>query len=182
MPDLVPESQSAPERVSKSQLKRESAALQDLGEALIALSSEKLNNFHLPAQLLEAVRLAQSITQHGALKRQRKFIGKLLRGMDVEPIREKLARINNRSAQSIGEHYLVERWRDRMLSGDEKEIKDFLAAYPSADRRKLRQLIGDAHKERLAQAPPRSSRLLFKYVRDFVTTTAGNASVENPDD
>jgi ribosome-associated protein len=175
MPDFDPELQSAPERVSKSQLKRESAALQDLGEALIALSGETLNRFHLPPQLLEAVRMAQSITQHGALKRQRKFIGKLLRGMDAEPIREELARLNRQSAHAVGEHHRIERWRDRLLGGDEGEIDDFLAAYPSADRQKLRQLIRDAHKERLAQAPPRAARQLFKYVRELVTATADDA-------
>ncbi|HUL11382.1 MAG TPA: ribosome biogenesis factor YjgA [Methylococcaceae bacterium] len=169
MTDLDEEFESAPERVSKSQLKRESAALQDLGEELIALPLERLNSFDLPVQLLEAVRQAQSITQHGALKRQRKFIGKLLREIDAEPIRKKLAGLKNQSAQAIGELHRIERWRDRLLGGDENEINGFLAAYPSADRQKLRQLVRDARKERIAQSPPRSARLLFKYVRNFVT-------------
>lgn len=171
MSDLDDELRPAPERVSKSQLKRESAALQDLGAALIALPGETLNGFHLPPHLLEAVRLAQTITQHGALKRQRKFIGKLLRGMDVEPIRERLAQLDNRSAQAIRQHHLIEHRRDRLLAGDEGELNEFMAAYPSADRQKLRQLIRDARNERLAQASPRSARLLFKYLRDFVAAT-----------
>lgn len=172
MTDFDDDFDAAHERPSKSQLKRESAALEDLGEELIALSRAKLNAFDLPGELLEAVHLAQAITSHGAIRRQRKFIAKLLRDIDVEPIREKLARLNNQSAQAIGEQHLIERWRDRLLAGDDQQINDFLAAYPSADRQKLRQLVRDAGKERLAEAPPRSARLLFRYVRDFVMASS----------
>jgi len=158
----------APPRVSKSQLKRESAALEDLGNELIAVSRERLNHFDLSAELLEAVRQAQVITSHGALRRQRKFIAKLLRDIDPEPIREKLARLKNLSAQAIHEQHQIERWRDRLLNGDDQEINGFLETYPQADRQKLRQLVRDAHKEKLADLPPRSARLLYKCIREFL--------------
>ncbi|MCK7579330.1 MAG: DUF615 domain-containing protein [Chromatiales bacterium] len=136
MTDPDDDADFAPQRASKSQLKRESAALQDLGEELIAIPRGRLSSFELPSQLLEAVLQAQSITQHGALKRQRKFIGKLLRAMDAEPIRTHLARIRNQNAQAISEQHQIEQWRDRLLAGNDQEINEFIAAYPTADRQK----------------------------------------------
>lgn len=156
-------------RPSKSRQKRECAALEDLGEALIALPRERLNRFELPAELLEAVTLAQSIAgSHSAFKRQRKYIGKLLRGIDVEPIREQLDGLENKSASAIHQQHRIERWRDRLLAGDDQAINALVAEHPTADRQKLRKLIRDAAREREMEAPPRSARLLFKYVREIL--------------
>jgi ribosome-associated protein len=154
---------------SKSRLKRESAALQDLGEALIELPDEKLNRLDLPAELLEAVRLAKSITAHGGLRRQRKFIGKLLRNLDAEPIRTGLEALRNEGAVAAHRHHLVERWRDRMLAEGDGAVNLFVADHADADRQKLRQLVRDARREREQDAAPRSARLLFRYLRDFLT-------------
>ncbi|MGX2038850.1 ribosome biogenesis factor YjgA [Methylocaldum sp. MU1018] len=157
-----------PERISKSRLKRESAALQDLGEELIALSREQLDRLALPAELMEAVRLGQSITERGALRRQRKYIGKVLRHIDAEPVRAGLAALRNESAEAVHRQHLVERWRDRMLAEGDVAVNEFLAANPGADRQKLRQLTRDARRERDAAAAPRSARLLFRYLREIL--------------
>lgn len=76
---------------SKSQRKREATALQDLGEQLVKLTPTQLRRIPLPEELLEAVRMAQSISQRGGRKRQLQFIGKLMRQIDdPEPIRSAL--------------------------------------------------------------------------------------------
>jgi ribosome-associated protein len=155
-------------RPSKSQLKRDSEAMQDLGIELTELSRAQLREFALPEELLQAVLAAQTITSHSALKRQRKFIGKLLRDIDPEPIQQQLARLKNTSAEAIHELHLIERWRDRLLTGGDQDINAFLESYPGADRQKLRQLVRDAHRERQAAAPPRSARLLFKALRESI--------------
>jgi ribosome-associated protein len=166
-------------RPNKSALKRESAALEDLGEELIALPKENLDKLDLPPALSEAIALAQGITRHhGAYKRQRKFIAKLMREMDYAPIREQLDQQGRQHARAIHQTHLVERWRDRLLSGEDHELNALMAERPDADRQKLRQLIRDARKERETQAPPRSARLLFKYLRELLMpedTDAGDA-------
>jgi ribosome-associated protein len=162
-----------PQRPSKSSLKRESEALRDLGEALIALPRERLNEVPLPAELLEAVGLAQSIAQHhGAYKRQRKYIGKLLRDIDVEPIRARLAGFDRQSAEAIHKQHALERWRDRLLAGDDQDINALMSEHPGADRQKLRQLVRDALKEREGGLAPRSARLLFRYLRELMAEAA----------
>jgi len=165
-PEIAPD--EYPERISKSQLKRESADLQDLGEELIGLSREQLERLDLPVELLEAVRLGQSITERSALKRQRKYIGKVLRHIDAEPIRTGLAALKNESAEAVHRQHVIERWRDRIVGEGDAAVNEFLAAHPGADRQKLRQLSRDARRERDAEAAPRSARLLFRYLREIL--------------
>lgn len=165
-PEMLPDEH--PERISKSQLKRESSALQDLGAELMGLSHEQLERLALPAELMDAVRLGQSITERGALKRQRKYIGKVLRHLDAEPIRAGLAALKNETAEAVYLLHAVERWRDRMIGEGDGAVNEFLGTYPDADRQKLRQLSREARRERDAGAAPGSARLLFRYLREIL--------------
>ena len=72
---------------SKSELKRQSRDLQDLGELLVALPTSELEALPLPDDVREAVMAGRRMTSHGAKVRQRLYIGKLLRRIDPEPIR-----------------------------------------------------------------------------------------------
>jgi ribosome-associated protein len=153
---------------TKSQLKRESAALQDFGQELVDLSEEQLSRLELPDELRNAVRIAQSITAHGGLRRQIKYIGKLLRNLDAEPIRERLAQLKSDGALTVRQQHQVERWRDRLLIEGDEAINALIAEYSNADRQKLRQLVRDARCEQEQQQAPRSARLLFRYLRDFL--------------
>ena len=167
--DFDEEEQQYAVRPNKSEQKRESAALEALGEELIALPKERLVTLEMASELFEAIKLAQSIQgHHGAFKRQRKFIAKLMREMDVSSIREQLDRHSNLSARVVHQQHVVERWRDRLLKGDDHELNALMAEHTDADRPKLRQLIRDARKEHEAGANPRSARLLFKYLRELM--------------
>lgn len=142
--------------------------MQDLGEELMALPREQLERLSLPEALLEAVRLGQSITAHGGLQRQRKFIGKLLRQLDAEPIRAGLRALQGDSADQVRLQHQCERWRDRMLTEGDTAVNEFVGEHPQAERQKLRQWLRDAWREREGGQPPRSARLLFRYVREIL--------------
>lgn len=150
---------------SKSSRKRESNALQDLGEELMRLSRQQLEDLDLPENLLEAVRVGQSITAHGGLLRQRKYIGKILRSLDSGPIREGLSALRGETAALVRLQHQSEMWRDRIIAEGDAGVNAFVGIYPSADRQKLRQLSRETKKEREKSAPPRSARLLFKELR-----------------
>ncbi len=77
---------------SKSARKREYLALQKLGEELLTLKDSDLEQIDLDEDLLTAVLEARQIRSHGALRRQKQYIGKLMRQVDPEPIRAALAR------------------------------------------------------------------------------------------
>jgi ribosome-associated protein len=78
---------------SKSARKREYIALQKLGEELIALKEPDLDRLPLDDRLREAVMEARQIKAHGALRRQKQYIGKLMRHIDPEPLRSEMAKL-----------------------------------------------------------------------------------------
>ncbi len=65
----------ADEPPSKSELKRQSRDLQDLGQALVDLPPAELDALPVPEDLRDAVVAARRITSHGARVRQRLYIG-----------------------------------------------------------------------------------------------------------
>ena len=79
---------------SKSERKRTYLALQKLGEELIMLREADLRSMPLGEDLLEAVVEARQIKSHGALRRQKQYIGKLMGALDdAEPIRAALEKL-----------------------------------------------------------------------------------------
>jgi len=78
---------------SKSARKREYLALQKLGEELIRLKQTELDSLDIDENLREAVMEARQIKAHGALRRQKQYIGKLMRNIDAAPLSAKMAKL-----------------------------------------------------------------------------------------
>ena len=78
---------------SKSARKRDFLALQKLGEDLITLKETDLREIGLDEDLLEAVLEARRIKSNSALRRQKQYIGKIMRSVDPEPIRAAIRRL-----------------------------------------------------------------------------------------
>lgn len=153
------------EYVSKSQLKRDSHALQDLGKRLAALPAERLARVPLDEALREAVALARRIqNKRSALKRQYQYIGKLLRARDPDPIYAALAEFDHDSRQSIRRHHRAEDWRDRVVAGGESAIEALLEELPAADRQKLRQLRRNYDHAKTDAKRTQHSRLIYKEI------------------
>ena len=152
--------------LSKSQLKRESHAIQDLGKRLVALPAEQLARIPLDEPVLEAINLARRIqNKRSALKRHYQFLGKLLRARDTDPIFAALAEIDNSSRQTIHLHHRAERWRDRILDQGDAAIDALLVEIPQLDRQKLRQLWRN-HKNAQSDAKRvQHARLVYKEIR-----------------
>ncbi|WP_455210736.1 ribosome biogenesis factor YjgA [Kaarinaea lacus] len=155
-------------RVSKSQLKRESHARQSLGEELVQLNRDQLRKFELPEDLLQAIQMAQTIKQRAAKKRQLQYIGKLMRTIDVDPIKQVLDDLKGVSAQAIATQHKIEQWRQRLIDEGDDALQALLQQYPAIDRQRIRQLLRSAQKEAQANKPPKAFRELFKYLREFL--------------
>lgn len=153
---------------SKSQLKREMHALQSLGEELVKLSKDQFEKVILPEDLHDAVIEARNIRQHGAHKRQLQYIGKLMRSIDPVPIQEQLDTLKGQSTQAAQTLHTIERWRDQLLDNGDQALEKLLAQYPQTDRQYIRQLLRNAHKEIKANKPPKSTRALFRYLREII--------------
>lgn len=157
------------EIISKSQLKREAEAAQQLGKDLLTLDPNALKTIDLPDNLAKALDEARRIKKHGALKRQLQYIGKLMRSIDIEPIKEEYLKITNHYGKDIKELHRLENWRDRLLSEGDKALEDLLSEAPNADRQHLRQLIRQSAKETKLNKPPKSAREIFKYLKTLFT-------------
>ena len=155
---------------SKSQLKREMTALQDLGAELVELSRERLSKIEMPERLRDALFDAQRFTKHEARRRQMQYIGKIMRDIDATPLRAAMDEIKGLSeAANIRQHQL-ERLRTRLME-DESVFSEVARDYPGADMQHLRQLRRNAIKEAQQGKPPRAFRELFRELRELVGRT-----------
>ena len=152
--------------ISKTKLKAEADAAQDIGKQLIALSKDRLIKLALPEALFDAVLEAKRLTANGAIRRQLQYLGRLMRDVDSAPIVAQLQAWEGKNTQENARFHGMERWRDRLIT-DPNTLQEFLALHPQAEIQQLRTLIRNAQKEAAALKPPKSSRELFKLIREL---------------
>ena len=172
----TPQEEDELEPISKSEIKRQMIALQKLGEELVALPDSKLDKLELPEILRDAINAAKRITAHGGLRRQLQYIGRLMRITDAAPIAEQLSAWRGDNAEVNAVFHRMEHLRTRLIS-DDNALTEFISAHPDADAQQLRNLIRNARREAAASQPPKSSRALFKLIRDVLS-----GSEDAPDD
>jgi ribosome-associated protein len=158
---------------SKSELKRQDLQLRELGVALVELPAAELEALDLPEKLFDAVTACRGINAHGARLRQEMYIAKVLRHVDVEPIRAALERRREIDRQRVRREHGLEQWRERLVA-DEATAWTELAARigdPSV-LPQLRTLARQARAEKASSRPPAAARQLFRRLRELL---------ENPD-
>ena len=153
--------------ISKTQRKTECDELQKLGEELTTLKDSELDTFDLPDELYIAIKDARKIRQRGALKRHRQYIGRLMRGIDAEPVAQQLQKIRHKDDIHTALFKRLENWRDQIIEEGDKAINEIIKELPNADRQYLRQLSRNAQKELKQKKPPVAFRQIFKYLRDL---------------
>jgi ribosome-associated protein len=140
--------QEGDERPSKSARKRAAHAAQDLGETLIQLRDAELEALSLPERLTEAVREARRITSRAGGARQRQYIGKLMREIDLEPIRAALTARSERDALESQLFKRAEGWRERLIVEGESALEELERLRPGLDRKEWSHRVGAARLER----------------------------------
>ena len=143
-------------------------ALQALGESLIDVSPQALDELPISDALREALDESRSMRSRRALYRQRQYIGRLMRDEDAEAIRHALDRLNSRDYADKRHFHVVETWRDRLLAEGDSGVDALLAEHHQLDRVRLRSLVRRARAERKDDRPPRYARELFRYLREAI--------------
>ncbi len=155
------------ERPSKTQRKKASHELQDLGEALVALPEDRAAALDVPENLRDAVREYRRTRSHEGRRRQMQYIGKLMRGVDTAPIRQAVLDMQlGRAKDSLALHE-SERWRAELLASDDA-VGGFVQEFPNADTQQLRSLIRNARKDAALAPEQRSGRAyreLFQFIK-----------------
>lgn len=155
------------ERPSKTQRKKASHELQDLGQALVDLPDSRVKDLAIPENLRDAVHEYKRTKSHEGRRRQMQYIGKLMRGVDTEPIRQAVLDMQlGRAKDSLALHE-AERWRAELIASDDA-VTGFLADHPQTDTQQLRSLIRAARKDAALQPEQRSGRAfreLFQFIK-----------------
>ena len=153
---------------TKGDLKRRARTLQALAEDLIEAPEQLVATLDLPEKLRDAIDLARRITSHGALVRQKMFVGKLMRKVDPEPIRAALAAVGETARLATMRFKRAERWRDRLVLEGAPAIVEFIAEFPGADRAALTRLVAAATTERSGTNSTGAGRALFRWISDIL--------------
>lgn len=158
---------------SKQQQKREAEAVQAVGTAVVDLPVKQFNTLieklELPDKLRHALVECRSMKAREGRRRQLQYIGKLMRGIDAEPIQQLLTEFEKGGRIATAQMHNIERWRERLLTEGDAALQELLASHPEADAKHLQQLVVSAHKELSEKQPPRAARVLFRYLRELLT-------------
>lgn len=148
---------------SRSQLKRDSQELRDMGAQLVQMPNAHLDKIAMDSTLLAAIKEARRLKSNDARRRQIQYIGKLMRNMDLTEIRNSVEKLNHQS-QTFRQHFaMLEQWRDRLIDEGNDAIEEFLTAFPNADRQQIRNLSRQAGREKTGSAKTK----LFKYLKQI---------------
>lgn len=177
---------------SRTDLKRESDELQELGKELLTLRADLFNAVGLPDKLVDALAEAKRITNFEGKRRQMQYVGKIMRKLEpelVQAARQALEEQHKGSAAEKMQLHLAEHWRDRLIADDEA-LALWMAEHPTTDTQQLRALIRQARKDAqpagkeanvqisqgLAPRKGRAYRELFQLVRQHLGGTGPDDS------
>lgn len=156
---------------SKTRLKKDAHERQRLGAALAELADDRLAALELPDRLRDALHEYRRTRSHEGRRRQLQYVGKLMRDVDAEPIREAVAASRIGSARETLALHRAERWRDELLA-DDAALGRWAEGHAEADLQRLRSLVRAARQDAAGGAPgaaPRKGRAfreLFRFLRE----------------
>jgi ribosome-associated protein len=169
------------ERPSKSQLKRESTALQELGEELVSQPKERVMRVPMPEDVRDAILDCQRIKDHEGRRRQIQFVGKKMRTLDedeIAAIQKVLDSWKGLSKADTAAMHALERRREKLLA-DDKALTELLARHPEVDVQQMRTLIRNARKEQAENKPPKAYREIFQILKQLQAKTKSDAPDQN---
>ncbi|WP_279587350.1 ribosome biogenesis factor YjgA [Paraburkholderia caballeronis] len=155
------------DRPSKSQLKREMHALQELGVALVELPKDALKRMPMPEDLADAVHEARRITDHEGKRRQLQYVGRVMRSLrddETALLRTALEAYRGVNRAATARLHWIERTREQLLA-DDAALTEFIRVHPAADPQEGRTLIRNARREAQQGKPPRYFRELFQWIK-----------------
>ncbi len=157
------------ERPSKSEAKRQSNALQKLGEALVEAPRDRVKKVPMPEDVLDAILECQKITNHEGRRRQMQFVGKKMRTLDeneVALIQKAIDSWKGASKAETSAMHALERRREKLLT-DDNALTALLSDAPHLDVQHLRTLIRNARKEQAENKPPKAYREIFQILKQL---------------
>ena len=152
---------------SKTQVKREMEALQDLGAKLVKLSPNQRKKVPMSDTMRDALLEADRIKHWGAQRRHLQYIGKVMRTEDADAIEARIELFDSASAANNKRFHQLEATRDGLIGDNAKTIMDqYIASNPEVDIQQLRSLVRMAQKEAAQDTVTTHRKKLFRFLRE----------------
>ncbi len=152
------------EKPSRSQKKRDSTALQKIGEELVALPLSKVKRLPISPELLEAFELMARISNKEGRRRQMQYIGKLMRECSLDELRPALDSLRQGSNEGAARLQHAERLREALLTADSQEEERIIKQWPTEEHDEIYSLLSRARKEDATHA----KRALFRKLHSLL--------------
>ena len=149
-------------------LKRASQELQALGQQLLDMPDSRLIEIDMPERLRDALADYKKTRSFEGKRRQLQFIGKVMREVDSEPLREAVAQYQLGHAHNALALHQAERWRAELIADDKDAVTRWVADFPDTDVQQLRTLIRNARKDASLDPEKRNGRAfreLFQFIK-----------------
>ena len=171
------------DRPSKSQLKREMTALQELGEELVSQPKDRVMRVPMPEDVRDAILECQKIRDHEGRRRQLQYVGKKMRTLEeneVAAIQRVIDSWKGASKAETAAMHALERRREKLLA-DDGALTELKAQHPEVDIQQLRALIRNARREQAESKPPKAYREIFQVLKQLQAKSAPPADEQHDD-
>ncbi|WP_338767119.1 ribosome biogenesis factor YjgA [Massilia sp. METH4] len=171
------------ERPSKTEMKRQSDALQALGLELVEQPRDRVKRVPMPEDVRDAILECQNIKNHEGRRRQLQFVGKKMRTLteeEVAVIQRTIEGWKGASKADTAALHALERRREKLLA-DDQALTALLAEHQELDAQHLRTLIRNARKEQAENKPPKAYREIFQILKELDTKARGAAKQAEAD-
>ena len=138
--------------------------MQELGRSLAELTEADLARIPVWPDLQTAIADAHGL-ERAALRRQIRYIARLLRDGDAEPVSQALEVVRRPGRREAARHRRIERLREALVREDEALVR-LRESMPELDFQRLRQLVTAARRERGKALGTAAERRLFRFLRD----------------
>lgn len=162
----APDSELDEEAPSRSQLKRESAAVQELGEELCKLPGQVLLDLGVDEDLRDAIIVWQKTASHEGKRRQMQYVGRLMRNVDTRRLFMAWQKFKADGAAAAKDLHEIEDLRQRLVDDAPGVWSEVFSKFPDIDRHELEHLVKEAKEEQKAGKPPRAFRAVFRFLRE----------------
>lgn len=172
------------DRPSKSQLKRDMTALQELGEELVSQPRDRVMRVPMPEDVRDAILECQKIKAHEGRRRQMQYVGKKMRLLEEDElaaIQKVLDSWKGASKAETAAMHALERRREKLLA-DDKALTDLKEQFPAVDVQQLRTLIRNARKEQAENKPPKAYREIFQILKQLQSAPSTSAPEQADED
>jgi len=137
---------------ARRERKESEEALMQLAKALVELPERTLSKLSLPEDVLDVVMKARLVPGGGPKNRALRLVRIVLRDGDSQSISRALRDVHEPPRKGVAPQPAsdasneVTQWREKLVTGGEDALTEYVAAFPDADRRQLRQLVRNVGK------------------------------------